>query len=988
MTVNPNATIANKTATICSGAAFSITPVNGGAEIVPGGTTYTWTAPVLAPAASITGGSAQGNRSGHQPDTYQHNQCSCNGNIYSDADVGNLCRSTFTVTVTVNPRATIANKTATICSGAAFSITPVNGGAEIVPGGTTYTWTAPVLAPAASITGGSAQGTGQASISQTLTNTTNGVATATYTVTPMSGTCAGATFTVTVTVNPAAVIANKTAAICSSNAFSITPVNGGAEIVPPATTYTWIAPVIAPAASITGGSAQGTGQASISQTLTNTTNAVATATYTVTPTTGTCTGTPFTITVTVNPVATISNKTTTICSATLFTVTPVNGGAEIVPGGTLYTWTAPVLAPAGSITGGSLQAVGQSNISQTLTNTTTAPATATYTVTPLSGACSGATFTVTVTVNPLGQVDQPVNQIVCNNTNTAAIIYTTLNTIGATTYSWTNSAAGIGLPASGTGNIAAFTAVNPGTAPVVATIIVTPTFTWNAVGCAGSTKTFTITVNPTPSLSSTLTPPDVCSNTPFSYAPTSLTALTTFNWIRASVPGITPAGPTSGTNNPNETLRNVTNAPIAVTYQYTLAANSCSNIQNVVVNIKPEPVITAGQNTAACSGNALDYQILMNNFVNPGANVTFTWPAPVLNPVNASFTGGSARGSASAANITDTFLNTMGSLGTATYTVTPYIDGCAGTPVAIIVTVGSEPVLDPALDAFACSNSPIGLILKEAAGSVIPTYYNIISKSVSAGLTDAGNAALPNATAPANYLSTDHYTNTTGVNRTVTYRVQPILAPNCIGAAVDVVITIRPQPVIMPAQIKTVCSGVAIGKEIVLVPANTPAGTLFNWPVPVISDASSQGTAGANVAADPLGTIHINDAINNYSAAPITATYTITPVSSFGCTGTATTAVFTINPEPIPQPISGRDKICVTDKNVVYNVTAVSGSTFHWTVDAAVGTKTFDFNSNAILIDAAAVAGSGNIIVYETNSYTCSGDLFNIGGPGLFCSCS
>ncbi|MBK7710498.1 MAG: hypothetical protein IPJ37_05830 [Bacteroidales bacterium] len=104
------------------------------------------------------------------------------------------------MTVTVNPRATIANKTATICSGAAFSITPVNGGAEIVPGGTTYTWTAPVLAPAASITGGSAQGTGQASISQTLTNTTNAVATATYTVTPMSGTCAGATFTVTVTV--------------------------------------------------------------------------------------------------------------------------------------------------------------------------------------------------------------------------------------------------------------------------------------------------------------------------------------------------------------------------------------------------------------------------------------------------------------------------------------------------------------------------------------------------------------------------------------------------------------------------------------------------------------------------------------------------------------------------------------------------------------------------------------------------------------------
>ena len=130
-----------------------------------------------------------------------------------------------------------------------------------------------------------------------------------------------------------------------------------------------------------------------------------------------------------------------------------------------------------------------------------------------------------------------------------------------------------------------------------------------------------------------------------------------------------------------------------------------------------------------------------------------------------------------------------------------------------------------------------------------------------------------------------------------------------------------------------------------------------------------------NVVADPAGTLHINDQIHNYSSAPIQAVYTVTPVSQFGCAGTAVPVIITINPEPVPQPISGRDKICVTDKNIVYNVSAVGGSTFHWTVDPAVGTKTFDFNTNAILIDAAAVAGSGNITVYETNSYTCSGDI-------------
>ncbi|MGA2405706.1 MAG: PKD domain-containing protein [Bacteroidales bacterium] len=587
------------------------------------------------------------------------------------------------------------------------------------------------------------------------------------------------------------------------------------------------------------------------------------------------------------------------------------------------------------------------------------------------GVCS-TNQNVTINYNPAGEVDQPTNQILCNGDGTTAINFTTTNVIGTTTYSWTNSVPGIGLAASGSGNIVSFTAINASTAPVVATIVVMPTLTNGPAICVGTTKTFTITVNPTPTLSTTLAPADVCSNTLFSYPPASATVGTTFNWSRASVAEITPAGPTAGINNPNETLINITSVPIAVTYQYTLAANGCSNIQNVVVNIKPEPVITAGQNPSACSGNMLNYQILLNNFL-PADNVTFTWGAPVLNPVNPSFTGGTARPGPSAANITDTFTNTMGVLGTATYTVTPFKNGCTGTPATVVITVGSEPVLDPGLNAFACSNTPIGLILNVAGGSVIPTYYNIISKTVAPGLTDVGNALVPNGTAPANYLSGDKFTNTTGVDKTVTYRVQPILAPTCIGAAVDVVITIRPQPVIFPAQTKSVCSQAAIGKEILLSPPNTPAGSIFNWPIPVISDASVQGTSGVNVAADPAGTLHINDQIHNYSAAPITATYTVTPISFFGCSGTPSTVVITVNPEPTPQPITGRDKICVTDKNIVYNVTAVGGSTFHWTVDPAVGTKTFDFNTNAILIDAAAVAGSGNISVYETNSFTCNG---------------
>ena len=387
------------------------------------------------------------------------------------------------------------------------------------------------------------------------------------------------------------------------------------------------------------------------------------------------------------------------------------------------------------------------------------------------------------------------------------------------------------------------------------------------------------------------------------------------------------------------------------------------------------PAITAGQNPSTCSGIPLNYQILLNNFTNPGDNVTFTWPAPVH---SAGVAGGTARAVGTSANLTDTYTNTSGGIGTVTYAVTPVKDGCTGPTVNVVVSVGSEPVLDPGLNNTVCSNAATGLILKEAAGSVIPSHYNIISINVEAGLSPApGNAVIPNAISPANYLSADQFANLTGVNKNVTYRVQPVLAPNCFGSPVDVVITIRPQPVVVPGQSKIVCSGVPIGKEIFLIPANTPAGTLFNWGLPVMSDASVQGTAGVNVAADPALTIHINDALNNYSSAPITATYTVTPTSSFGCAGNPVPVIITINQEPVPQPISGRASLCVGDKNIVYNVNPVAGSSFHWTVDAAVGIKTFDFNTNAILIDAALAAGSGNISVYETNSLGCSGDPSN-----------
>jgi hypothetical protein len=110
--------------------------------------------------------------------------------------------------------------------------------------------------------------------------------------------------------------------------------------------------------------------------------------------------------------------------------------------------------------------------------------------------CQGLPVSVIVTVNPGPTVDDPADQAVCAGSLTAAVNFTGL--VPGTVYNWTNDTPSIGLAATGSGNIAPFTAVNNGSSPVVATITVTPSYTNAGITYTGTPQTFTITVNPLP----------------------------------------------------------------------------------------------------------------------------------------------------------------------------------------------------------------------------------------------------------------------------------------------------------------------------------------------------------------------------------------------------------------------------------------------------------------------------------------------------------
>ncbi|WP_460560821.1 PKD-like domain-containing protein [Ferruginibacter profundus] len=460
--VNPTPTVTATplSQTICSGGTIA-TIVNGGSAVAA--TTYSWTRNNTATVTGIPA-SGTGNISGALTNTTGAPVTV----TFTITPIANGCSGTpVTATVLVNPVTTAIATPAsqTICS--AGTLTPI-----VLTGvsGTTFTWTRDNTT---TVVGGiPASGSGS-SITGFLTNLTTAPVTVTFTITPLANGCPGTPITATVLVNPlaSAVATPATQTACSGSPITTIALTSNVT----GTTYSWTRDNTVAA---TGIAASGTGN--ITGTLTTTGTAAVTVTFTITPSFAGCPGPSITATVTINPTPVVTQPVNqTLCNGSTTAVVNFSGGIT----GTTYSWT-------NNTTSIGLAAGGTGNIAAfTATNTGIAPVTATITVTPSLNGCTGAPKTFTITVNPTANVNAIANQTLCTGAATTAVTFA--GTVAGTTYSWTNNTPSIGLAASGTGNIASFTAINTTSTAVTATITVTPT----AAGCAGTPKTFTITVN-------------------------------------------------------------------------------------------------------------------------------------------------------------------------------------------------------------------------------------------------------------------------------------------------------------------------------------------------------------------------------------------------------------------------------------------------------------------------------------------------------------
>ena len=332
-----------------------------------------------------------------------------------------------------------------------------------------------------------------------------------------------------------------------------------------------------------------------------------------------------TFTITVNPAAQVDDPANqVVCDGS--PTAPVTFITSNTGGTTTFTWT-------NSAPGVGLAASGTGDIASfNAINAGISPVVATITVTPHydngSVICNGPSQSFTITVNPAGQVNIPADQVVCNGSSTVAVTLNTINSGGATTYNWTNSAPGIGLPASGSGNIATFVAANTGTSPVVATISITPHYTNGGVTCDGTPENFTITVNPT-AQADAVPNQVVCNGAPV--APVTFTTVntigtTTFTWTN-SAPGI--GLPASGTGDiATFNAINTGNSPIIATVTVTPhfendLVTCIGPSQTFTITVNPTGQVNIPANQTVCNG-ALSAAV---NFatLNSGGSTTYSW---------------------------------------------------------------------------------------------------------------------------------------------------------------------------------------------------------------------------------------------------------------------------------------------------------------------------------------------------------------------------
>jgi hypothetical protein len=279
--------------------------------------------------------------------------------------------------------------------------------------------------------------------------------------------------------------------------------------------------------------------------------------------------------------------------------------------------------------------------------------------------------------------------------------------------------------------------------------------------------------------------------------------------------------------------------------------------------------------------------------------------------------------------------------------------------------------------------------LSTTAGSGAVASYTIAVSSTGVTLSAGTNSAGSNKA--ANELVGDTWRNTGLSPVDVVYTITPVGTSGCSGDPFTVTVTVNPEPVATAIN-GTVCSDQALGSAFTL-RTNSTSVSAATYTIAVSSTltlSSGTASAGSGKAANEL----TDDVWTNTGSVAVNVVYTVTPVTSDGCSGDPFTVTATINPEPVvSSSVPATLSVC-SDQALGINLSTSAGNvgaaSYTITIantggliqSAGVPSGVTGRAANDLAADAWTNPGSSDVVVTYTitpvSASGCSGNPYTI----------
>jgi hypothetical protein len=713
-------------------------------------------------------------------------------------------------------------------------------------------------------------------------------------------------------------------------------------------------------------------------------------------------------TITVNPLPTASiSGTITVCKSSSSPNITFTGASGTAP----YTFTY-------NINGGTNTTVSTtSGNSVTVAASTANAGTFTYNLVSVQDASSTScsqsqSGSAIVTINPIPVYNGTTAQTICSGATTN--INLTANTSGGTnSFSWVSSAvSGITGNGNASGSTLAQTLSTSNTSATNVGYLVTPTFTFNSVGCLGAAAPITITVNPIPVKTGASTQ-TICSGLTSNINLTANTSggSNTFSYTTSVVTGL--SGNTNSSGSPtsiSQTLSTTNNSTTIVNYlvtpTYTYNGLSCQGLASTyAITVNPRPSYKASTDTTICSNTVLNFNMSSNT---TGTNY-YTWRTSQVPNVS-----GNNPYVDSAFSLSRILVNSDSTTRTVIYKVLakntqPSQPSCyASDSTTINIYVNPIPIIRinsrPAQPICSGTNPSLISFSNSSYGSGINTWdwgTTFIGGGTILGYSNANNQT----SGSVNQL----LSNSGAIPGIVRYAITPKYTLNnitCIGSSNLQDIVVNPTPKLSIVNTDSVMCNGEITNNLFFKVNTTGATNRFDWQILnnsglLLLDSSSTSNTVDVINNDTLYNYRRRFGIDFSKSTQQGLQIQVTPyfVNGTSCIGNSKTANIYMNPIPIVKTIFGQNNftdttICSgTILNMSVNTDRQSGSSvnnsFLWESNISQGTglsgNTVKDSSNIFsktntLQNASKTNGelTYTITPYFTKDYkTCSGGQRN-----------